>query len=326
MALVDVTFTLSTPHTSMGGAIACIDLYSWEPREMDAALARIVGSGVPVGSFGLRPLLDADRGVVARWSEITATLFPHAGSRILERLLTSLVEAGLRRADSLAGPRERYPEARDMIEACALDAIASAPSPLAIDVVLRQAALWRERPALSMHTDADARALDRLLGYPTVALVGEANIGKSALTNAMARRAVSVVHDEPGTTRDHVGVLIDLAGLVVRWVDTPGLRETDDPVEAESARAAREVLACADLVLACFDSGSTPPAVAPPGHLAVMTRADLARRSGRPCWAVSTSVKTGRGLDELGQAVRQHLVPDGALEAAKRWRFHPALP
>src|SRR6185295_9068425 len=102
------------------------------------------------------------------------------------------------------------------------------------------------------------RVLRRLIDPPLVVALGPPNVGKSSLVNALAGRSVSIVADEPGTTRDHVGVMLDLGGLVVRYVDTPGLRQGADELEREAVSGAMEVASRADLLLVCGDPTSLP--------------------------------------------------------------------
>lgn len=82
-----------------------------------------------------------------------------------------------------------------------------------------------------------------------VAIAGPPNAGKSTLLNALARRDVAIVSAVAGTTRDSLEVHLDLGGVAVILVDTAGLRETVDPVEAEGIRRTRERMAGADLTL-----------------------------------------------------------------------------
>ena len=70
-----------------------------------------------------------------------------------------------------------------------------------------------------------------------VAIVGTPNVGKSSLFNALVGAARAIVTDVPGTTRDLVTEVVDLDGLRVTLVDTAGLRETSDAVEAEGVDA-----------------------------------------------------------------------------------------
>ena len=77
-----------------------------------------------------------------------------------------------------------------------------------------------------------------------VVIAGPPNAGKSTLLNALARRDVAIVSPIAGTTRDAIEVRCDLDGLPVMFVDTAGLRDSDDPVEQEG-RPARP-RACAE--------------------------------------------------------------------------------
>ena len=88
----------------------------------------------------------------------------------------------------------------------------------------------------------------------TVVLAGRPNAGKSTLANALAGRERSIVSPTPGTTRDAVETDVEIDGLRVRLVDTAGLRETADAVEAEGTRRAHDALRTADAVLYLADA------------------------------------------------------------------------
>ncbi len=91
------------------------------------------------------------------------------------------------------------------------------------------------------------------------AIVGEPNVGKSSLLNALAGRDRAIVSATPGTTRDTIEEYVAVGGLALRLVDTAGLREASDAIEREGiARAHREV-AAADLVLQVADASLPPP-------------------------------------------------------------------
>jgi len=89
-----------------------------------------------------------------------------------------------------------------------------------------------------------------------VAIAGPPNVGKSTLMNQIARREVAIVSAHAGTTRDVIGVQLDLGGYPVTVIDTAGIRETDDPVEQEGVRRARARAAEADLVLWLADGAN----------------------------------------------------------------------
>jgi tRNA modification GTPase len=96
---------------------------------------------------------------------------------------------------------------------------------------------------------ADGGRGERLRDGLVVAIAGPPNAGKSTLLNRLARREAAIVSPYPGTTRDVIEVHLDLSGYPVTLLDTAGMRESNDPVEQEGVRRARERAAGADLVL-----------------------------------------------------------------------------
>ncbi len=96
---------------------------------------------------------------------------------------------------------------------------------------------------------ADSGRGERLREGLVVAIAGPPNAGKSTLLNRLAQREAAIVSPYPGTTRDVIEVHLDLAGYPVTLLDTAGIRESNDPVEQEGVRRARERAAMADLVL-----------------------------------------------------------------------------
>lgn len=99
----------------------------------------------------------------------------------------------------------------------------------------------------------DERAVRLLRTGLTVALCGRPNVGKSSLLNALLGEERAIVTSIPGTTRDTVEGELQLGGCAVRLVDTAGLRETTDPVEAIGVARASRVLHEADCVLLVLD-------------------------------------------------------------------------
>jgi tRNA modification GTPase len=139
-----------------------------------------------------------------------------------------------------------------------------------------------------------------------VVLAGRPNAGKSSLLNALARRDVAIVSPIAGTTRDALEVRLDLDGLPVILVDTAGLRDSTDPIEAEGVRRARALVDRADLVLRLRDVDSEPYQTAETvAQIAVATKIDLGGAALPGELAVSTW--SGEGLPELLAAVTAHL-------------------
>jgi len=123
----------------------------------------------------------------------------------------------------------------------------------------------------------------------TVVLVGRPNVGKSSLLNALAREEAAIVTPVAGTTRDTVERRVEIAGIPLTIVDTAGLRDTADPVEAIGIERAWAAIERADLVLLLVDARAGADALdgedqdilarLPPGmaRVVVHNKADLAR-------------------------------------------------
>lgn len=148
-----------------------------------------------------------------------------------------------------------------------------------------------------------------------VVLAGPPNAGKSSLLNALARREVAIVSPIAGTTRDAIEVRLDLAGLPVTLIDTAGLRDSDDAIEAEGVRRARALADRADIVLSLRAIDSEADRVEGRARvIALATKADLPGEP-RP-GEVRVSVRTGEGLAELLDLVARRLSGEGQAEPA----------
>ena len=93
----------------------------------------------------------------------------------------------------------------------------------------------------------------RLRDGLSVAIIGRPNVGKSTLLNRLAGHQAAIVTDIPGTTRDILREQLELDGLPITLLDTAGLRDSADPVEAEGVRRAWASLERADLLLYLLD-------------------------------------------------------------------------
>jgi len=166
-----------------------------------------------------------------------------------------------------------------------------------------------------------------------VAIVGEPNVGKSSLLNALVRREAAIVFDEPGTTRDIIEVTLDLDGFPFVLRDTAGLRETESGVEQEGIRRALAAADEADVVLYMRDASAPHPGPLPIGkgatasllplgegqdegrdarnkkHIAILNKIDLAPDSSahnpddsdeQP---LPISAKTGEGIEDVKAAL-----------------------
>ena len=93
----------------------------------------------------------------------------------------------------------------------------------------------------------------RLMDGTHAVIIGAPNVGKSSLLNALTAEDRAIVSEIAGTTRDLLREHLSLDGVVMTLVDTAGLRESPDRIEAEGMRRARAELARADVVLAVLD-------------------------------------------------------------------------
>lgn len=95
-------------------------------------------------------------------------------------------------------------------------------------------------------------------GVP-VAIAGKPNAGKSSLLNALLQEEKAIVSDLPGTTRDSIEDTLYLDGIQFRFIDTAGLRETDDKIEAIGVERAKEKIGQSQLLLYVVDPTQNRP-------------------------------------------------------------------
>ncbi len=144
-----------------------------------------------------------------------------------------------------------------------------------------------------------------------VALVGAVNSGKSTLLNALAGREAAITSDIAGTTRDVLEVRMDVGGFAVTFLDTAGLRETDEKIESIGIRRGQDRAKNADIrVILCDSPGNTPVIDPLPGDIVCVGKADL-----YPDVADGVSGKTGQGLDalvaQISEILRSRVAGDG---------------
>jgi tRNA modification GTPase len=142
----------------------------------------------------------------------------------------------------------------------------------------------------------------------TVALVGKPNAGKSSLMNALAGFQRSIVNATPGTTRDAVTLDVALDGWPVRLVDTAGLRDSADELEAAGIARAQHAMATADLVLQVFDVTAHAPSLMGDA-IPVANKIDLlppAADGG--VGVIGVSALTGAGVQQLIERIVARLI------------------
>lgn len=171
---------------------------------------------------------------------------------------------------------------------------------------------------------------ERLFEGATVAIVGEPNVGKSSLLNALSGRDRAIVTDIAGTTRDVLEVDFEIHGIPIRLADTAGLRHSDDVVEQEGVRRAKVAAESADLVIFMADA-TRPETWEPKAHfpdlpfdVLIMNKMDQASID-LPSGFMSLSIKAELGLQAVVDAIGAQLgdvdlADEGAMITSARHR------
>ena len=204
----------------------------------------------------------------------------------------------------------------------------SARAEAAIDYVGDEDETLADEQALASEAQALADELGQWLQRPRaeplkegirVVVAGPPNAGKSSLVNALAESERAIVTDIPGTTRDAIEVPLSLDGVPILLIDTAGLRESDDLVEAIGVNRAESQMERADLILWLGEPGEAL------GHeqvIRVHVQADRPDRAAVPAGSLAVSAVSGLGLGDLARRIveeaRRLLPAEGELALNRR--------
>lgn len=193
-----------------------------------------------------------------------------------------------------------------------------------------------ETAALRRGGETVLRDLEALLGTylagsliregAMVAITGKPNVGKSSLLNALLGKERAITSPQPGTTRDYIEEQTSIGGITIRLTDTAGIRDALNEAERAGVDMAREKALGCDVQVVVVDSGlplsgEEREMIGQISSNAVVAvnKSDLGgdlfhevARAFPQKKAVATSAKTGAGIDDLKEAVRETLMKDTA--------------
>ena len=266
------SFCLLTPTGR--SAVATTKLHSHE-LQTDLAKLFLTGSGSSVKlnlnrpQFGFWKYASGEKEglVVCQLDEQTAEVHSHGGELAPKLIAQSLATIGYTELSRDAEILNQQPDGniwRTEIQ-LALSQATTRKTALALLELLNSVDENLEKLGGQIRSDRGAAitSLERALSHlefglhltrnRSVVIFGQPNVGKSSLINAVSGFARAIVHDSPGTTRDVVTEATAFHGWPVELTDTAGIRATDQHIESEGVRRAREELQNADVRVGMFN-------------------------------------------------------------------------
>lgn len=324
----DRKLTLGTLHDKQGRIIdSCCAIYCRGPHSYtgeDTVEFHCHGSPAVLAAglealyiAGARP---AGRGEFTKRAFLNGKLDLTQAEAVIDLIEAETADAAANAAGQVGGTLQRKlePIYRDLTDLCShFHAVLDYPDEDIEDFGLENYAQTMRADAKVLYALLSTYGQGRILKQGVAAaIVGRPNVGKSSLLNALAGFERAIVTDVPGTTRDTVEEPVMLGTTRLRLIDTAGIRETADTVEAMGVARSRKAAEEADLLIFVCD-GSQPLTdedeaiidlcTEHPNAIALINKTDLGRQispSDLPFMnVIEVCAKTGLGLDLLADAV-----------------------
>ena len=266
---------------------------------------------------GARP---ANRGEFTKRAFLNGQLGLTQAEAVIDLIEADTADAAANAAGQVGGKLQKKlsPIYNDLTDLCShFHAVLDYP-----DEDIEDFGLDNYEKALQAHTKALQQLLStygqgRILRQGVAAaIVGKPNVGKSSLLNALAGYDRVIVTEVAGTTRDTVEETVMVGHTRLRLIDTAGIRETEDKIEAMGVARSKKEAENADLVIFVCD-GSAPlteedqavmeVCAEMPNAIALINKSDLGAKvapSDLPfMWVIPICAKTGQGLEQLADVV-----------------------
>ena len=319
---------LGTLHDKNGRAIdSCMAVYTRGPHSYTGEdTVEIQCHGSPaVLAAGLEALFlagakPATRGEFTKRAFLNGQLALTQAEAVIDLIEAETAEAAANAAGQVGGVLQKKlaPIYDNLTDLCShFHAVLDYPDEDIEDFGLENYEATLRADAKALYALSETYGQGRILKQGvTAAIVGKPNVGKSSLLNALAGYERVIVTEIAGTTRDTVEESVMLGATRLRLIDTAGIRQTDDRIEAMGVERSKEAVENADLVLFVCD-GSKPLTdedrqtidlcLDAPNAVALINKSDLGQAvvpGDLPFMTViNICAKTGEGLDLLADLV-----------------------
>ena len=304
------------PHSYTGEDTVELQCHG-SPAVLSAGLEALFAAGA-------RP---AQRGEFTKRAFLNGQLALTQAEAVIDLIEAETADAAANAAGQVGGALQKKlaPIYDQLTDLCShFHAVLDYPDEDIDDFDLKQYAAMLRSNAKALYALLQTYGQGRILRQGVAAaIVGKPNVGKSSLLNTLAGYDRVIVTDIAGTTRDTVEETVLLGSTRLRLIDTAGIRETRDAIEAMGVERSRKAVENADLVLYLCD-GSQPltqedqevieACLSKENTIALINKSDLGAvvvPSDLPFTTIiPISTKTGEGLDQLRQVVDEMFAGD----------------